>query len=115
MVGAELLTPAPIGPGTQFRARMGRSRMEMLIELTEFDRPRRLGSRTTSPMMTTNGVITFTGDSHDTVMSWDWQVQPKGWFRMLGPLLGPVGGRMERKIWTGLKRYLETGNASEPA
>lgn len=64
--------------------------------------------------MTTQGVITFSPDGHDTVMSWDWQVQPKRWLRMLGPLLGLVGGRMERKIWTGLKRYLESGNAPDP-
>jgi len=27
--------------------------------------------------------------------------------RMLGPLFGPLGGRMERRIWTGMKRHLE--------
>ncbi len=40
-------------------------------------------------------------------MSWDWQVRPRGWLRMLGPLAGPLGGRMERRIWTGLKHQLE--------
>jgi hypothetical protein len=30
------------------------------------------------------------------------------WLRMLGPLSGPLGSRMERKIWTGLKHQLET-------
>jgi hypothetical protein len=110
MIGFELLTPPPIGAGTQFRARMGRSGLQMLVEFTEFDRPRRLGSRTTSPIMTTRGVITFTADGHGTVMRWDWQVRPWGWLRVLGPLLGPVGGRMERKIWTGLKHYLESDN-----
>jgi hypothetical protein len=40
-------------------------------------------------------------------MSWDWQVRPKGWLRMLGPLSGPLGSRMERMIWTGLKHQLE--------
>jgi ribosome-associated toxin RatA of RatAB toxin-antitoxin module len=48
MTGVELLTPLPIGLGTQFRARMGRAGTQMLVELTEFDRPHRLGSRTTS-------------------------------------------------------------------
>jgi hypothetical protein len=36
-----------------------------------------------------------------------------GWMRMLGPLAGPLGGRMERRIWTSLKRYLE-GAAARP-
>jgi hypothetical protein len=47
-------------------------------------------------------------------MSWDWQVRPKGWMRMLGPLFGPLGGRMERRIWTSMKRYLES-TAARPA
>ena len=108
MAGAELLTSLPIGAGTRFRARMGRAGTPMLVELTEFDRPHRLGSRTTSSMMQTSGALTFAADGDGTVMSWDWQVRPRGWMRMLGPLFGPLGGRMERRIWTRLKHQLET-------
>ncbi len=78
MAGVELLTPPPIGRGTRFRARMGRAGRPMLAELTEFDRPRRLGSRTSSSMMQTSGALTFAPDRDGTVMSWDWQVRPKG-------------------------------------
>jgi hypothetical protein len=107
MSGVELLTPLPIGRGTRFRARMGRAGTQMLVELTEFDRPHRLGSPTFSSMMQTSGTLTFGADGDCTVMSWGWQVHPKGWMRMLGPLFGPLGGRMERRIWTSMKRYLE--------
>jgi carbon monoxide dehydrogenase subunit G len=109
MASVELLTPLPIRRGTRFRARIGRAGTQMLVELTEFDRPNRLGSRTTSSMMQTSGTLAFAadGDGDGTVMSWDWQVRPKGWMRMLGPLFGPLGGRMERRIWASLKRYLE--------
>lgn len=107
MTEVELLTPEPIGLGTRFRARMGDRGMVMLVELTEFDRPHRLGSLTTSSMMATSGSLTFTPDAGGTLMVWDWQVHPTGWFRALGPLVGPLGRRMERKIWTGLKRQLE--------
>lgn len=79
----------------------------MLVELTEFDRPNRIGSRTTSSMMETSGTLTFTTAGEATIMSWDWQVSPKGWLRILGPVFGPVGARMERKIWSGLKRHIE--------
>jgi hypothetical protein len=48
MTGVELLTPLPIGLGTRFRARMGKAGGEMLVELTEFERPHRLSSRTIS-------------------------------------------------------------------
>ena len=108
MTSVELLTTLPIGLGTRFRARMGRAGTQMLVELTEFDRPHQLGSRTTSSMMETSGALTFAADGEGTVMSWDWQVRPKGWMRALGPLFGPLGGRMERRIWTGLKHQLET-------
>lgn len=107
MTTVELLTPEPIGLGTRFRARMANKGMEMLVELIEFDRPRRLGSRTTSPMMETTGTLSCASEAGATRLSWDWQVRPKGWFRAAGPLVGLLGHRMERKIWTGLKRKLE--------
>ena len=111
MTSGELLTPLPIGLGTRFRARMGRAGTQMAVELTEFDRPHRLGSRTAIPVMQTSGALTFAADGDGTVMSWDWQVRPKGWMRMLGPLVGLLRGRMERRIWTSMKRYLENTGA----
>lgn len=107
MTAVELLTPEPIGLGTKFQARMGKRGMDMLVELTEFDRPHRLGSLTTSSMMETSGTLTFSTQTDATLMVWDWKVRPQGWFRALGPLVGPLGRRMERKIWTRLKRQLE--------
>jgi hypothetical protein len=89
--------------------------MEMPVELTEFQRPHRLGSRTASSMMETSGTLTFAADGEDTLMSWDWQVRLKGWLRLLGPLSGPLGSRMERRIWTGLKHQLEGEASADPA
>lgn len=114
MTGVDLLTPLPIGLGTRFRAHMGRASMQMLVELTQFERPHRLGSRTTSAMMETAGTLTFAVDGHDTLMSWDWQVRPKSWLRLLGPLFGPLGSRMEHRIWTGLKHQLEGDAGAHP-
>jgi hypothetical protein len=54
-------------------------------------------------MMQTSRALTFAADDAGTVMSWEWQVRPRAWMRMLGPL----GGRKERRIWTSMKRYLE--------
>jgi len=109
MTDVELTTPPPIGRGTTFLAHMGKSRMEMLVELTEFDPPHRLGSHTTSSMMETSGALTLAAEGDGTVMSWDWQVRPRGWLRVVGLFFGPLGGRMERKIWSGLKRKLWSG------
>ena len=72
MTGVELLTPLPIGLGTQFRARMGRAGTQMLVELTEFDRPHRLGSRTTSSMMHPSGALASSAAGGDgTGLTWD--------------------------------------------
>jgi len=114
MTQVELLTPEPVGLGSRFRARMGKAGMDMLVEVTQFDRPHRLGSVTTSSMMETSGTLSFTADAEVTVMTWDWQVRPKGWFRLFGLLVGPLGRRMERAIWAGLKQQLEDASRSHP-
>jgi hypothetical protein len=106
MTSCELLTPEPVGKGSRFRAVM-RGRMPMDVTLTEFDRPRRVGSRTTSSQMETSGTIVFSSDGAATVMRWDWQARPRGWLRLLGPLFGAAGRRMERRIWASLRDQLE--------
>lgn len=107
MSQVELLTLEPIGVGTTFRARMARAGMDMLIEVVEFDRPRGLRSRTTSSVMQTTGSLTCTRVDGGTLLAWDWQVRPRGWYRLMSPLVGLFGHRMERRIWTGLKHKLE--------
>ncbi|HET9969768.1 MAG TPA: hypothetical protein VFQ68_16155 [Streptosporangiaceae bacterium] len=42
-------------------------------------------------------------------------VSQNTWLRLLGPLSGPLGGRMERRIWTGLKHQLEDDARAHPA
>jgi hypothetical protein len=79
--------------GTRFVAHMGKADMEMVVEVTEFERPHLLGSLATSSTMETFGALTLTAEGDETVMGWDWQVRPKGWFRLLGPLVGPLGRR----------------------
>ena len=107
MRSVELLTPLPIGPGSRFRAHMGKADTEMLVEIVDYERPHRLRTRTSSSMMTTDGTLSFTPSGHGTLMAWDWQVRPLGWLRLLGPVFGTIGGRVERGIWTGLKHHLE--------
>ena len=114
MRDVELLTPLPIGAGTRFLARMGKGGNEMRVEIVDFDRPHRLHTRTTSSMMATSGTLTFGPSGAGTLMTWDWQVEPKQWLCALGPVFGPVGNRVERSIWTGLKTYLEGGRPDSP-
>jgi hypothetical protein len=109
MVRSEKITGGPIGVGTRFRAsaRSGRRAMEMLIEITQYDRPRRLGSQTTMSSVDINGGLTFEPVDGATRMSWLWEVSPKGPLRLLGPLVARLGRRQEEAIWSGLKAQLE--------
>ena len=45
-----------------------------------------------------------------TVLAWDWNVMVTGPARFAGPLIGLIGRRQERTIWTALKLYLEGTN-----
>ena len=106
-----LLTEEPIAAGSQFRATMGRGQIPLLVSITSFDRPHELGSTTTSTLMDTSGTLRFRpAGPAGTVMSWDWQVQPKGWLRLLGPLFTPIGRRMEQRIWTAARDALHARN-----
>jgi uncharacterized protein YndB with AHSA1/START domain len=91
MLQSEKITDGPIGVGTRFRAtaRAQRRTVEMLIEITEYDRPRRLGSRTAMASVDVNGGSTFEPVDGATRMSWSWEVSPHGPLRLLGPLVAP--------------------------
>jgi hypothetical protein len=116
MLAAEKLTPGPVGPGTRFRATMdtGRHGMSMSTVLTEYHRPSLLGSVTTMPVGEVRGTLRFDPVPGGTRMSWDWALRPRGWLRLVSPLLGRVGGRQEAAIWAGLKRHLEATGDGGP-
>jgi hypothetical protein len=117
MLQSEKITDGPIGVGTRFRAtaRSGRRTVEMLIEVTGFQRPGRLGSRTTMPSVDVDGGLTFEPAAGATRMSWSWEVSPSGPLRLLGPLVARLGRHQERAIWTGLKAYLEESGTAPAA
>ena len=51
LLSSKKLTEGPIGVGTRFRAahQQGRHPVEMLVEITDLQRPNRVASRTTMP------------------------------------------------------------------
>ena len=59
MLSVEKLSPGPIGSGTQFRAQMksGSRTLPLLLELTTFERPVRLGSHSTFSGVTIDGEL----------------------------------------------------------
>ena len=106
---AELISDGPIGVGTRFEAEtvsMGRA-VEMVIEFTGFERPRRIEETVHMSSMDLQGGLTFDPVPGGTRMRWAWNVQPRGVLKVMGPLVARMGRRQELTIWTGLKHLLE--------
>jgi uncharacterized protein YndB with AHSA1/START domain len=106
---AKKLTDGPIGVGTTFKAEMtGRGRVvPMMIQFTEFDRPRRLAERVQMTAMDLTGGLTFEPVDGATRMRWSWNLEPHGALRFMSPVVATMGRRQERRIWTSLKQFLE--------
>jgi uncharacterized protein YndB with AHSA1/START domain len=108
MTLAEMVTPGPIGVGSKFHAVMtGARAADMTIEYTEFDRPRRLGSTTHMSAMDINGTLLFESQGQSTKMKWLWDIEPRGFIKLLGPIVRRMGERQELANWTGLKKVME--------
>ena len=109
MGSVEKLTPGPIGPGTRWSATIeSRGRpLEMHVEVTDYDRPRRLATTTTMTAAQIRGALTFAPDPAGTVLRWSWDLRPQGALRLLGPVFAAQGRRQEAAIWAGLKGHLE--------
>ena len=106
---AEQISEGPIGEGTRFRAEtvsMGRT-VEMVIEFTGFERPRRIEETVHMSSMDLQGGLTFDPVAGGTRMRWSWDLEPRGGLRLMGPMITRMGRRSERTIWTSLKRFLE--------
>ena len=109
MTLAEMVSQGPIGVGTKFHVMttgVGRA-ADMTIEYTEFDRPRRLGSATHISNMDINGTLVFEAQGQSTKMKWLWNIEPRGFIKLLGPIVRRMGERQELAIWTGLKKVME--------
>ena len=111
MVRAEKCSSGPIGKGTTFRSavRTGRRTADMVIEFTEYDRPRLLASHTMMKQAEIDYVLTFEPTAAGTRMRWSGNVRPLGVLRLLSPAIRWMGARQEQRIWESMKRCLEGG------
>jgi len=115
MVRSEMISDGPIGVGTQFRAE-SKSRggiLEMTIEFTTFDRPRKIAEVARLQSMDIRGMLTFDSVSEGTRMRWVWDLEPHGALKLMTPLVALMGRRQERAIWTGLKQLMEAQTTQE--
>lgn len=108
---SEKLTEGPIGAGTRFAASIQSLArpLDMVIEVTSYDRPTEFASTTTMSSAQIHGTLTFEPHQAGTLMRWSWEVHPKGPAKLLTPFITYLGKRQEQGIWASLKRYLEAG------
>lgn len=109
MMRADKVGTAPVGIGTAFHSavRSGGRTAEMLITVTDYDRPRQFATTTTMSQADIDYLLTFEPVASGTRMRWSGHVRPKGFLRLLGPLITWLGRRQERRIWHNLKRHME--------
>jgi uncharacterized protein YndB with AHSA1/START domain len=116
MISARLVSDPPVARGARFAAMMRTRRrtFDMSTEITEFERPTRLGSISTLGGMRTAGAVTFEPEDTGTRMSWSWTIELDGLLKFTAPLVAWMGRRQERAIYTSLKTLLESSEGQSP-
>jgi uncharacterized protein YndB with AHSA1/START domain len=109
MMRVEKTTPGPVGIGTRWAATIeSRGRpVAMAMEITEYRRPSRLGTRTSMSTGEINGTVTFEPCPLGTRLRWSWELRLKGVVNLLTPVIGWLGQRQEATTWAMLKHHLE--------
>ena len=109
MVASSLESGEPIGEGSRFQAtlRSAGRLVPMTVVCTGYERPKRFASHSSLRGAEVEGELTFEPEGTGTRMRWSWDVEPKGFRRLLDPLAARVGDRQERRIWERLKALLE--------
>jgi hypothetical protein len=80
----------------------------MAIEYTGFQRPSRLASATRMAQAEFSGMLTSGPAGAGTRLRWSCDARFTWPLRLLAPVLARVGGRQERAMRAGFKRYLES-------
>ncbi len=134
LLHSDKLTDGPVGEGTRFYATHTSPRFHaihhaphlstslkslrrpvvMVVDITAFDRPYRMASKTTMSWSEVEGELAFEPVGAATRVRWTWDVHPRSLANLSTPVLGLFGRRSERACWRSLKRRLESTAASEP-
>jgi hypothetical protein len=101
----EKITEGPIGLGTKFRAKWKQSQT-LIVECTEFDRPRSWGYRNGGPVSVDLHLSIAPHGSGSLVTS-RFDAHPHGWFTLFFPIFLVVMRRAERKNARLYKQALE--------
>ncbi len=128
LLHSDKLTDGPVGEGTRFYAthksprfyalhkaphlsttfKSLRRPVAMVVDITGYERPRRMASKTTMAWSEVEGELEFEPVGRATKVHWTWDVHPRSLANLSIPLLGILGPRSERASWESLKRCLES-------
>ena len=116
MLRAEQMSAGPVGRGTQFRTEVtnnGRF-MEMIYEFTAYERPQRLAGRTIKGPIDVQSTETFDSVPGGTHFRWIWELEARGLFKLLSPLVARRMGRNLDTLLPNIKRLLEAQQTPQP-
>jgi uncharacterized protein YndB with AHSA1/START domain len=110
------LTEGPVGRGTRYRAvdRWPGRTVEFVVEITEYDPPRRIAARWTEPMEG-GWEAWFTAAGDGTDVAFRSLIRPSGLMGLASPLLRPWARRQLRTFLASFKDWVEAGRGTTPA
>ena len=110
MLRVDTLTANGVGAGTRWSAllRSGRWPTSSIIERTDYQRPRVLGSTMTTPGAEVAVHMTFEPVADGTRVTWDEVVRPTTTSRLGSALSALRNARRTRANWGELKRVVES-------
>jgi polyketide cyclase/dehydrase/lipid transport protein len=108
VVRIDKTSSGPLAAGSRFRGRYkGLGLLD--TELVEYDRPQRLGFRSTGPRMRIAGTFVLTETAGGTGIDLTADLEPQGVFRILAPLMAPVIRKQNEAAAVRLERALSQG------
>jgi len=110
LLEARLTPEGPVGVGTRItevRKLMGRS-SENTGEVIEFEPNVRITRKSVDMPMTVLGTVTFSATPQGTKVNWKWDLQPKGFYALVGPMIASTMKKSSENSLRGLKDLLES-------
>jgi carbon monoxide dehydrogenase subunit G len=102
----EKTSPGPVGAGTTFVGLYAPRDYEMHVRILEYDRPHLVVRETTGQVLRIGIRLEFEQNDGGTRVAAKWEVQPRGWMRLLTPMLRRAFakqlGQREAQIARGL-------------
>jgi len=111
LLEARLVPDGPVSVGTRItevRKFMGRT-SENTGEVIEFEPNVRITRKSVDMPMMVLGTVTFTATSQGTKVNWRWDLQSKGFYALVGPMIANSMKKGSEASLRGLKDLLESG------